>query len=338
MPDPNQPRFESGRVVANRIELPYSINTGGWSNLVIPYGTVANGDGPTVLLIAGNHGDEHEGEILLMELLSTIDPSQVRGRLIVIPRLSVEASAADTRLWPDGTNQNRVFPGSATGSIQERIAHELATRFFPMSDVVFDLHSGGRSILFLPMAHMRLVADREQRRRMLDAMLAFNTDLHMLYSDVTGVGLLVAEAERQGKVVVSTELGGGGIVTQESIDVGRRGLANCLRHLGVLAGTVETRASLGLPPAIIAAATEEDDFVRAPISGTCEPAVKPGDRVSAGDVVARLYRPEEPLRPAEVLRAARTGVVCGVRPLAITRQGDVLTVIGREVSAAELVG
>ena len=62
MPDPNQPRFEEGRVVANRLELPYSINTGGWSNLVIPYGTVANGDGPTVLLIAGNHGDEHEGE------------------------------------------------------------------------------------------------------------------------------------------------------------------------------------------------------------------------------------------------------------------------------------
>ena len=133
MPDPNQPRFEEGRVVANRLELPYSINTGGWSNLVIPYGTVANGDGPTVLLIAGNHGDEHEGELILMDLLSSIDACAVRGRLIVIPRLSIEASAADTRLWPDGTNQNRVFPGSATGTIQERIAHELATRFFPMS-------------------------------------------------------------------------------------------------------------------------------------------------------------------------------------------------------------
>ena len=78
--------------------------------------------------------------------------------------------------------------------------------------------------------------------------------------------------------------------------------------------------------------------MRAPISGTCEPTVEPGDRVTVGDVVARLYRPEEPLRPAELLRAATTGVVCGIRPLAITRQGDVLTVIGREVSAAELVG
>ncbi|MFO1539862.1 MAG: succinylglutamate desuccinylase/aspartoacylase family protein [Chloroflexota bacterium] len=338
MSDHDQPRFEEGRVVANRLELPHSIDTGGWSNLVIPYATVANGDGPTALLIAGNHGDEHEGEIILMELLATIDPAQVRGRLIAIPRLSIEASAADRRLWPDGTNLNRVFPGSPTGTIQQRIAHALSTRFFPRADIVFDLHSGGRSLRFVPMAHMRLVQDRAQRRRMLDAMLAFNTDLHMLYSDVTGVGLLVAEAERQGKVVVSTELGGGGIVTRDSIDVGRRGLRNCLRHLGVLAGTVETRASLGLPPAVIAAALEEDDYVRAPISGTIEPLVEPGDRIAAGALVARLYRPEEPHLPPMAIRAATSGVVCGVRPLAVTRQGDCIAVIGREVTADELVG
>lgn len=337
MTEPSPIRFREGEMLPGRLELPYSINTGGWSNLVIPIATVANGDGPTVLLLGGNHGDEHESELILMDLISSLDPAIVRGRLIIVPRLSIEASNADTRLWPDGTNLNRVFPGSPTGTIQERIAHLLSTVLFPMSDVVMDLHSGGRGTRFVPMAHMRLVSDRAQRRAMLEAMLAFNTDLHMLYSDVTGVGLLVAEAERQGKLVVSTELGGGGIVSKESIGVGRRGLLNCLRHLGALTGAVETRASLGLPPAVIASAIEEHHYARAPISGMVEPCVEPGDRVAAGDVVARLFRPEEPHRPPEPITAAVSGVVCGIRPLAVTRQGDVVTVIGEEVSAASLV-
>ena len=68
-----------------------------------------------------------------------------------------------------------------------------------------------------------------------------------------------------------------------------------------------------------------------------EPCVEPGDRVTAGDTVARLYRPEEPHRPPELITAAVSGVVCGIRPLAVTRQGDVVTVIGEEVSAASLL-
>jgi predicted deacylase len=335
--DLNRPRFAKARTIHSWLSLPHSTNTGAWSNLVIPYGTVANGDGPTVLMIAGVHGDEHEGEIALLDLLSTVDPKDVTGRLIVIPRLSVPASDADTRLWPDGTNINRVFPGTEAGTIEERVAHTLSTVLFPLADVVMDLHSGGRSLRFVPMALMRLVSDLALRRRMLDAMLAFNTDLHMLYSDVTGVGLLVAEAERQQKVVVSTELGGGGIVTKHSIEVGRRGLWNCLRHLGVLGGATQTRADLGLPPAVIASALEEENYVRAPISGIWEPTVEPGDRAQRGEIVGRLYRPEEPHRKAEAITSAVTGVVCGVRPLAVSRQGDCLVVVGQEVEASSLV-
>ena len=50
---------------------------------------------------------------------------------------------------------------------------------------------------------------------MLDGMLAWNSDFHYLYIDVAGTGLLPVEAERQGKIVVTTELGGGGLVTRD---------------------------------------------------------------------------------------------------------------------------
>ena len=88
--------------------------------------------------------------------------------------------------------------------------------------------------------------------------------------------------------------------------------------------------------AVIASALDEENYARAPISGLYEPRVEPGDRVAAGDVVGLVYRPEEPHRRPEVVHAQQGGVVCGVRPLAVTRQGDMLTVVGQEVSAESL--
>ena len=81
-----------------------------------------------------------------------------------------------------------------------------------MADVVIDMHSGGRTAWFIPCSHMHVVDDPAQRKAMLEGMLAWNSDFHFLYVDVNGNGLLPVEAENQGKVVITTELGGGGRV------------------------------------------------------------------------------------------------------------------------------
>ena len=47
--------------------------------------TIANGDGPTVLVLAGNHGDEYEGQVAALRLLQELQPEQVSGRVIVDP-------------------------------------------------------------------------------------------------------------------------------------------------------------------------------------------------------------------------------------------------------------
>ena len=74
-------------------------------------------------------------------------------------------------------------------------------------------------------------------------MLAWNTPMHFVYIDVAGTGLLVGEAERQGKIVVATELGGGGHVLASTHRIAIDGLRNVLRHFGVLAGRGRRRAS-----------------------------------------------------------------------------------------------
>ena len=55
------------------------------------------GAGPSVLLTAGNHGDEYEGQIALLKLIRDLDPGRLRGRVIVMPRLNLPAAAAGRR-------------------------------------------------------------------------------------------------------------------------------------------------------------------------------------------------------------------------------------------------
>jgi predicted deacylase len=196
-----------------RLHVPRSVNTSGWSSLVVPIGTVGNGDGPTALVIGGVHGDEPEGQIAALNLLRELRPEDVTGRVIATPCLSVEASQANTRLWPSGANLNRSFPGSPDGTLDEQLADYVARELIARADVVVDMHSGGRSSLFLPWAEMHWVDDPAQRRAMVEGMLAWGTDWCVVYIDIAGTGLLVGEAERQGKTVVATELGGGGHVT-----------------------------------------------------------------------------------------------------------------------------
>jgi len=316
-----------------QLRLPRQSNLGGNASLVLPIGTVARGDGPTALVIGGVHGDEPEGQVAALNLLRALQPEDVTGRVIVAPCLSIEASRAYTRLWPTGANLNRSFPGAADGTLDERLADFVTRELIERADIVVDIHSGGRSGLCLPWSEMHWVDDAEQRRAMVDGMLAWGTAWCVVYIDIAGSGLLVGEAERQGKIVVSTELGGGGHVTAAIHRLARSGLENVLRTFEVLVGAPQPRRT----DARIMMATELDDYVLAPESGLFEAVVDLGDAVQVGQPVGRMHFLERPDRePTEIL-ADTTGTVCVVRAIATTQQGDNVVVIGREVTREDLL-
>jgi predicted deacylase len=329
--------FERPGKQVGRLQVPRSTNESGWSNLFVPAVCIANGRGPSVLITGGVHGDEPEGQVAALNLARETEPDHVKGRLIILPCMSPDASRAYSRLWPDGANLNRSFPGSATGAPDQQLADYVTRVLLPLTDAVGDLHSGGRSMMCLPWSEMHMVEDRAQRRAMVDAMLAWGTDYHFVYINIAGGGLLVDEAERQGKITIGTELGGGGHTTAAIHRVAAHGLRNFLRHLGVLAGAAETRASRGLPPAVILRAVHADDYVLAPESGLFETLVTLGEEVAAGAPLGRLHVPERPDRPPLDVYAETAGVVCSIRAIAATRQGDCLAVIGQRCGREELL-
>jgi N-alpha-acetyl-L-2,4-diaminobutyrate deacetylase len=315
-----------------RLELPRSNNTSGWSHLFVPIVSIKGGEGPVALVVGGVHGDEPEGQIAALRLARETASEDVLGQLIVVPCASPDASQAYTRLWPSGANFNRSFPGSPDGTPDEQLADFFTRALILRADVVVDMHSGGRSGLCPPWSEMHWVEDAEQRRAMVDAMLAWHTDYHFVYIDIAGTGLLVGEAERQGKVVVSTELGGGGHVTAATHRISQSGLANVLRHVGVLRGEVTTREA----PGVVGQATDDENYLLAPESGLWETFVDLGERVTTGQPVGQIHFLERPDREPAVVSAQNDGIVFVVRAIATTAQGDNVAVIAREVTAEAL--
>jgi predicted deacylase len=62
------------------LRLPHSVHRSAYGWIPIPIATIRNGDGPVVLIMAGNHGDEYEGQIIVSQLIREIEPERVRPR------------------------------------------------------------------------------------------------------------------------------------------------------------------------------------------------------------------------------------------------------------------
>src|SRR4051794_22096288 len=68
--------------------------------------------GPTVVVLAGVHGDEYEGMLVIPEVFRRLDPTQMRGTVLMIPVCNVPAYLGALRSSPiDNLNMARVFPG-----------------------------------------------------------------------------------------------------------------------------------------------------------------------------------------------------------------------------------
>ena len=65
--------------------IEFSDDAHAYAAIPVPVVVLASGPGPTVLLAAGTHGDEWEGQLLLRRLIRSLDPARLHGRLIVLP-------------------------------------------------------------------------------------------------------------------------------------------------------------------------------------------------------------------------------------------------------------
>jgi predicted deacylase len=309
------------------LAVPRSTNSAGWANYFLPLAVIRNGNGPTAVLTAGNHGDEYEGPVALMKLARRLEPENIRGRIIIVPMLNRPAVTAGTRLSPlDGANMNRAFPGRHDGTITSQIAHYVSRHLLPLADLVVDVHSGGSSLHMVPSVNMHRVADAAQMERMLAAGRAWGAPYIFIYRDVAGAGLLPGYAESLGKVTLGTEMGSKAQFGPEIVSLTERGVANVLRWAEILQDGPD---DFPVADTLVVEASDVDDYLMAPVSGIYESFFELGDSVQAGVVVGQLHDMERPFREPETVIARTDGLVVARRSNPLTAQGECVAVVAR---------
>jgi predicted deacylase len=307
------------------VMIPHSPHDDAWGATRIPIAVIANGDGPTVVLEGGNHGDEYEGPIVISELIRDLDPGEIAGRLILMPANNVHAVIAGQRTSPvDGLNLNRTFPGDPRGSITEQISAYITDHIFPIADAFLDLHSGGSSLAMLTSAIVEPTDDRDLHQRNVAAALAFDAPMTVVIGNLGDPRTSTATACRAGLVTVGTEMGGGGTVSIEALSVCRRGVRNVLAHLGVLPpDKAEPRRGEGK----VLELPGTDAYVYATMDGIFEPFHANGREVRAGEAAGRIHCTWDPARAPETLHYQADGILYGRRQPGRVKPGNCCLVV-----------
>ena len=239
------------------------------------------------------------------------------------------AAMAGTRTSPiDEGNLNRSFPGDTDGGVTAQIAWYIEHVLLPQCDYVFDLHSGGSSLMYIPSGLCRRHADATRMARSLELLKAFGAPVSYVTDAPQGDDrTLTAAAARQGVMHLGTELGGGGTLTVAALRTAQQGVRRALKLVGALGDSV---AITPAPATRLLQVRGSDYFVYAPESGLFEPLVDLGDDVAAGQKAGLIHFHDTPWREPGVATFQRAGTVLCKRMPCRTERGDCLFHLGTQ--------
>jgi N2-acetyl-L-2,4-diaminobutanoate deacetylase len=311
-----------------QIFVPVSTDESAYGVVATSVTVISHGQGPSVLLVGGVHGDEYEGPIILSKLVHRLKLEMVNGRLIIVPALNIAALEEGRRNSPlDQLNLNRVFPGRPDGTASESLAYFVTRHLLPRVETLVDLHSGGRSLTYLPLAATHLTGIADKDRRAVAALLAFGAPTALLSRDQDTYGLLDYTAEAMGKLCISTELGGSGVVDPSALLIGDFGVRSLLKHLDVLIDDLPSAR----PSRLLE--MNENSIARSPSRGVYEPIVTLGTAVCHNETLGFIHTFDAVEAEPVSICSKITGLLICRRAQGVCRPGDTLGIVASDISS-----
>ncbi|MFT7474556.1 MAG: N-alpha-acetyl-L-2,4-diaminobutyrate deacetylase [Verrucomicrobiales bacterium] len=309
--------FDQDGLHTGFLKVPHSHDGSAYGAVMVPVAVIKNGEGPTVLLTGGNHGDEYQGPLAMIRLVSSINVSEVTGRIIVVPTMNQPAFAAGTRTSPiDKGNLNRMFPGRPDGTITEKIADYMARYMLPMADLVMDMHDGGKTLEFIPMACTHVLDDPVAEEKGWRFAEAFKAPFTCKLVEIDTIGMWDTHVEESGTPFVTTELGGTGTTRPDWAEIGLRGVKNVLKEAGALTGEQEDAPTQFLDVPL------EGAYITSDSDGLIEWVVALGEPITKGQVIARVHDPVHLGSEPKDYHATMDGVLAMRHFPGIVRLGD----------------
>ena len=278
-------------------------------------------DGASILITAGIHAAEYTGIEAAIRLGRMIDPSEVRGTIVIIPLLN-RPGFYERSIYvnpEDNDNLNRLFPGDPKGTWGQRFAHHLLTEIVTKFDHAIDLHAGDLIEDLTPFVIYRETGDAARDAKIVAMANAYGAEW-AVKSAPSGErpGSLYAVAAISGVAAMLAESGGRGLLLEEDVTRHVRGVTNILRAIGILEGAPDKVA----PPTVVGSF----DWLRSPAEGMFHCGVRVGHRVRVGDIVGELT--DLVGQPIATVRAPISGVVLFVVTSPAIKKDGLLLAIG----------
>ena len=194
-------------------------------------------DGPMLWLNGATHGDEPEGPFSIFLALRDLDPNKLKGTVVAVPVMNVEAFKVGQRGDPADTfshDMNRIYPGKPDGYPTERVAYAHWEAMKSTCDLQIAIHSGGEHSY---LAHMIFASDNAASWELAAAM---GPQWDLVFRGGTGSGNPSSMVGGMGKGGITVELGGNCRLLARDFHTVANDLAgsylNVMKHYGMIEG------------------------------------------------------------------------------------------------------
>ncbi len=284
--------------------------------------------------MAGNHGDEYEGELSLARLVRRSRPqagSRARhhpsdgqrpggpgGKALLAARRRQPQPRLSRQPRRDADEPARPFPREATCSpatTSSSTSTPAARRWSIFLCALVERHD-----------------DPAQQERALALMTGLGPAYGFIADNGPAAPTSMGAARRSGAIGVSGEFGGGGTATPESMAATRHAIDRLLVAVGIVDAPVFGAPPPQDGPMRILSLARHSQAIYATRRGWFEPAALPGAMVERGDVAGWYHDLEQLEQPEEALRFAEGGVVLSRRLHTMCEAGDCLIQVAEPVA------
>lgn len=302
--------------------------------------------GPTIVITAGIHAAEYPGIKAALELSYDLDFSTITGTVIIVAMANAAGfwrrsnSMVPGSYTSTGTDQNlnRIFPGNAQGSPDERLAAALFA-LIETADYYIDLHSGDSYESLIPHAYFcampaDALGDGVDATSAAGAADTISSEYQQICTQSQKMahcvkvpylvpffghhgGAAYSEACKAGVPSILIERGGMGLCERVDVDNFKADVMNLLRKLGCMHGVFDTYEDAQ-------EILTTQHFDTAHVTGVWSPRCKSGDSVYPNQVLGTITDPF--VNTLETILAKGEGV--------ILYQTESLNIIAGELAVA----
>jgi predicted deacylase len=274
----------------------------------------AKEDGPTVLLMAGLHGDEINGIEIVRRFLRKKLHKPTKGTIICLPVFNIFGFLNIKRELPDGRDLNRSFPGSAKGSLASQFAYHFMKEIAPHCDYIIDFHTGASQRNNFPQIRC-VMSDPESMElaRVFNPPFIINSSL---------IGKTIRESMiKMRKMVLLFEGGMANNIEEMVVEEGLNGTKRLIAHLGMRNYKIDI--SKDREPIVL----QESRWLRAPNSGMFQALVKNGSQLDRGTILAIVTDPYGNFE--KKIKSPISGYVICANESPVVFKGDAIIHIGK---------